>query len=84
MEGGVGDLSVTAGNPTVMLTISRDGGHTWGSELWTSIGELGHFHRRAEWRRLGWARDFVFKIRMTDPVKFVLIQGVVEASEASK
>ena len=84
MEGGVGDLSVLGNNPQIMLIISRDGGHTWGSELWTSIGELGHFHRRAEWRRLGWARDFVFKIRMTDPVKFLLIQGVVEASEANK
>ena len=84
MEGGVGDTSTVGNNPKVMLTISRDGGHTYGQELWTTIGEIGHYHRRAEWRRLGWARDFVFKIRMTDPVKFVLMQGVVEATEANK
>jgi hypothetical protein len=84
MEGGVGDTSILGNNPVIMLSISRDGGHTWGADLWTTIGELGHFHRRAEWRRLGWARDFVFKIRMTDPVKFVLIQGVIEATEANK
>ena len=84
MEGGVGDLSVTAGNPTVMLTISRDGGHTFGQELWTTIGAQGEFTMRAEWRRLGCARDWVFKLRMTDPVKFVLIQGVIEATEANK
>jgi hypothetical protein len=48
------------------------------------MGALGEYSMRAEWRRLGWARDFVFKIRMTDPVKFLLIQGVIEATEASK
>lgn len=84
MEGGIGDTSIIGNDPKIMLSISRDGGHTYGQELWVSIGELGHYHRRAEWRRLGWARDFVFKIRMTDPVKFLLMQGVVEATEASK
>lgn len=82
MEGGVGDR--TTENPTISLQISRDGGHIWGQELPTTLGEQGHFHRRAEWRRLGWARDWVFKIRCTDPVKFVLMQGVIEATEASK
>ena len=84
MEGGVGDNSTQGNNPTVMLQISRNGGHTWGMEQWTTIGELGHFHRRAEWRRLGISRDYVFKIRMTDPVKFVLMQAVVEADECNK
>ena len=82
MEGGVGDL--TTSNPTVMLSVSRDGGHTFGQELWTTIGAQGDFTMRAEWRRLGCARDWVFKLRMTDPVKFVLIQGVIEATQANK
>ena len=84
MEGGMGNSSVIGSNPKIMLSISRDGGHTYGQELWVSMGALGEYSMRAEWRRLGWARDFVFKIRMTDPVKFLLIQGVIEATEASK
>jgi hypothetical protein len=80
MEGGVG----TTINPTIMLSISRDGGHTYGMEMWTTIGRLSEFMMRAEWRRLGQARDFVLKIRMTDQVKFVLIAAVAEGKELNK
>lgn len=79
MEAGVGLATGQGNDPTVMLQISRDGGHTWGLELWTQWGQLGQYGRRAEWRRLGQARDFVFKVRITDPVKTVLINAYVEA-----
>lgn len=81
MEGGVGLISGQGTNPTIMLQISRDGGHTWGKELWTSMGKLGQFYSRAEWRRLGMARDWLFKLRITDPVKVVIIAAIIEAQE---
>ncbi len=84
MEGGVGNLSGLGSNPTVMLQISRDNGHTWGSEIWTTIGGIGSYTSRAEWRRLGQARDWIFKIRVTDPVKVVIIRAVAEAQELNK
>lgn len=77
MEGGVG-LNT---QPTVMLQISRDGGNTYGNEKWTNLGTSGQNYKRAEWRRLGHARDFLFKIRITDPIKVVLIAAIVEAME---
>ncbi len=81
MEAGVGLISSQGSDPTVMLQISRDGGHTWGRELWTTWGKIGEYGRRAEWRRLGQSRDWLFKVRITDPVKTVLIGAFVEAEE---
>jgi hypothetical protein len=57
----------------VMLQISRDGGHTWGNELWQSLGRLGDYGKPLVWTRLGRARDFVFRFRVSDPVKVVFI-----------
>ena len=82
MEGGIGLTSGQGSNPTVMLQISRDGGHTWGNELWTTIGQQGQYAQRAEWRRLGHGRSFVFKVRITDPVKVVMLNCYVEGEES--
>lgn len=71
-ESGVGLATGQGSDPQVMLQISRDNGKTWGDERWTTIGALGNYYTRAEWRRCGSGRDFLFKIRMTDPVKFVI------------
>ena len=71
-------------NPQVMLQVSRDGGFTWGTEMWTSFGAQGEFLRRAEWRRLGVSRNYVFKFRISDPVKVVLIGAAAYATEAMK
>lgn len=84
MEGGVGTISSQGADPQIMLQVSRDGGHTWGGEMWTKIGMMGQYTSRAEWRRLGISRDWVFKIRLTDPVKCVIIYAVIEAQEANK
>lgn len=71
-------------NPQAMLQISRDGGYTWGNELWSSFGQVGQYLHRAEWRRLGVSRNYVWKFRITDPVKVVLIGAAAYATEAEK
>ena len=81
MESGVGLLSGQGVNPTIILKISRDNGHTWGNELWASFGNMGSFSSRAEWRALGQARDWVFKLRITDPVKVCIIAAIIETRE---
>lgn len=73
MESGVGLQLGQGADPQIMMQISRDGGHTWGNELWRSFGRVGQYTRRAVWRRLGRARDWLFKFRITDPVKVVLV-----------
>lgn len=78
METGVGLQSGTGSDPQVMLRWSDDGGHTWSSERWVSAGALGNRKTRVIWRRLGSARDRVYEIRITDPVKTVLIGAEVD------
>jgi hypothetical protein len=71
METGIGlQGGVT---PQVMLSVSRDGGHTWGDERWTSAGDIGEYEVTAKWRRVGMSEDFVFKFRMTEPCKFAVL-----------
>lgn len=72
-EAGVGTLTGQGANPQAMLQYSKDGGHTWSNELWVPIGKQGEYRRRAVWRKLGRARDWVFKFRITDPVKTVFV-----------
>lgn len=78
METGIGlDGGVQGSDPQVMLQYSNDGGHTWSDEAWASagqkIGGIGDFKKRVIWRRLGMARDRVFKIVITDPVPVTLL-----------
>jgi hypothetical protein len=51
---------------TYILEISRDGGRTWGNEMWCELGAKGDYKQIAEWRRLGMARDFVFRLTMPE------------------
>jgi hypothetical protein len=71
-EVGVGLINGQGSDPQAMLQISRDNGNTWGNEIWRPIGKIGEYLRRVIWRRLGAGYDFVFKVRVTDPVKFVV------------
>ena len=76
-EPGTGLVTGQGSNPQAMLQYSKDGGATWSSELWSGIGEIGAYIRRAIWRRLGMARDFVFKVRVSDPVKVVIVNAQI-------
>jgi len=84
MEQGGGLNDGQGQNPQVMLQVSRDGGYTWGDEMWATCGAQGDFLSRAEWRRLGVSRNYVFKFRITDPIKTVLIGAAAYATQASK
>jgi hypothetical protein len=66
--------------PQAMLRWSDDGGSTWSNEHWTTIGALGKYQNRAIWRRLGTARDRVFEVVVTDPVKAVIVSANLKAS----
>lgn len=73
-EGGVGVNPPAQGSdPKAMLRWSDDGGHTWSYELQTSIGKIGDYDARAIWRRLGHGRQRIFELKVTDPVKPIVI-----------
>jgi hypothetical protein len=73
MEAGIALQVGQGSDPQVMLQISRDGGNTWGAEVWRGFGAVGEYLARAVWNRLGRARDWTFKFRITDPVKTIFI-----------
>lgn len=78
MEKGVGLEG--EGEPVMMLSHSDDGGRTWSRLIRTMTpGAIGEYNRRAILRRLGSSRDRVYKITMTDPVKWVLTNAYLEA-----
>lgn len=84
METGVGTDGTGQGNdPKAVLTWSDDGGHTWSNERWASIGKIGKTKTRVIWRRLGRSRDRVYKVRITDPVKVVLIGADIQFMEGA-
>lgn len=77
-ETGVGLITGQGEDPQAMLQVSKDNGHTWGNEMWTTVGRIGTYLTRAIWRRLGSGRDWLFKIRVTDPVKVVITGASID------
>lgn len=77
-EAGVG-LSGTDHNstPTAWLSWSNDGGMTWSAEYPASMGKQGEYKTRLVWRSLGSSRNRVFKLRIADAVKVVLLDAIV-------
>jgi hypothetical protein len=76
---GVGLSTGQGDNPQAMLRFSDDGGFTWSNENWVSIGVQGNYYARAMWRRLGWARDRIFEVVITDPIKAVIVSANLKA-----
>lgn len=78
-EQGVGLPSGQGEIPKVMLRWSDDGGRTWSSEHWRSLGKIGEYRRRTVWNRVGQARDRVYEYAITDPVRRTLILATTDA-----
>jgi len=81
METGVGLQTGQGSQPQITLDVSKDNGRTWSNPRLLSVGAVGKYMTRVIARRFGSARDFVFRIRMTDPVKFVVTEGAAVVQE---
>ena len=68
-------------DPKAMLRWSNDGGSTWSKEHWVSIGKIGKYKNRAIWRRLGWSRDKIFEVVVTDPINATIVSANLKASQ---
>jgi hypothetical protein len=78
METGVGLNDGQGEDPQVMLQISNDGGHTYGNEIWQTFGRQGEYRTQVTFRRLGMARDRVFKLVISDPVRVRIVGGELD------
>lgn len=81
MDVGVGLQTGQGSNPQIMLQYSKDNGRTWSAERWVNLGPVGLYLTRVLWRRFGSTRDATFRIRMSDPVKFVITEGAIKLAE---
>ena len=77
METGTGLSTGQGSDPQIMLTISKDGGHTWSNDRWKPFGKIGAYLTKVIWRQCGTSYDNVFKVRVTDPVKVVIIGAYI-------
>lgn len=75
LEGGVG--LEDGSDAVIMMQLSKDGGKTWGNWHTTSIGKVGKYLSKARFRRLGYAEQITFRVRISDPVKRVLLASYV-------
>lgn len=80
METGVGLATGQGSDPLMMLRFSNDRGNTWSNELTATVGRIGEYGARCKWHRLGSGRSRVWELTMTDPVKFYVYGGVIEAT----
>lgn len=75
LESGVGSLTY---DPQIMLAWSDDSGYTWSNEIWRTAGKTGEYFKRAVWYNIGMGRNRVFKVRITDATKVVLIGAYID------
>lgn len=78
LETGLGLESGQGSDPEVMLEYSDDNGKTWTSASTRTAGAQGAYSTQVRWHRLGSSRARVFRISMTDPVPYRLIDAYVQ------
>jgi hypothetical protein len=81
------ELGVSAGqgtstgqgvNPLITLFVSDDGGNTFRTRPMRELGRIGQYRRRVQWHNLGESRDRVYKLQMSDPVRFMVLDAQLE------
>jgi hypothetical protein len=75
---GVGTTTGQGSDPQVMLDYSDDGGITWASLPNRSLGPLGQYRKRVEWRALGSSPQRVYRGTVSDPVEIQIVDTVVD------
>jgi hypothetical protein len=75
-ETGVGNIAVD--NPQIALTVFKDRGNVPLSNRYASLGKVGEYKTRPIFTRLGQARDWVFRLTCSDPVKLVIMGVYLE------
>jgi hypothetical protein len=82
IESGVGLVSGQGSQPVCDLQVSKDGGFTFKSVGFSSMGLIGDYTARLKWNSLGAARDWVLKLIITDPVRRVITGAHAEVQGA--
>lgn len=68
------ELDMTTGvfngdEPIGSLVFSKDGSKTWSNQKFSNMGALGNYLTRVKWNRLGCARQFDIKCKISAPIE---------------
>lgn len=80
MEAGVGLITGQGSDPHVTLRWSNNGAKTWSNEVTRPIGRMGEYEVRSIYNRMGQARDRVYEVSISDPIKRVILGALLDAS----
>ena len=75
----VGRATAAAGDPKIYLRWSDDHGVTWGNPIAATLGRTGDTLQSIQYQRLGFARDRVFELFWSAPVRTALNGAFIEA-----
>ncbi len=81
MEVGNG-LPDDSAEPEIRLRWSDDRGRSWGNYVQGTLGKVGEYLTSIQFQRLGYARDRVFEVSWSAPVKTALNGAWVDVSRA--
>lgn len=73
-----GEWSQTYYRPKVELSISKDGGVTWGTYVTRNLRELGYRKNILHWENMGVANDLAFKFRFWGQYRFIVNNALVD------
>ncbi len=78
------NITGTGYDPLIMLQSSKSGTYGWQKELRRTMGQVGEHQTRIKWNRLGTGRNWVFRIRNSDPVYRVLMGAIAEIEDTGQ
>lgn len=81
MQVGIG-LPDDSAAPEIRLRWSDDRGASWGVPVSNDLGRAGEYLSSIQWQRLGYARDRVFELSWSAPVRTALNGAWVDVSRA--
>lgn len=83
----IADMEVGAGMPDgsapeIALRWSNDRGASWGMPVTADLGAIGKYATSIQWQRLGYARDRVFELSWSAPVRTALNGAWIDVTRA--
>lgn len=75
---GVGLTSGQGSDPQILLDYSDDGGLTWNSLPNKSLGAIGKYRQKVEWRALGSSPNRVYRAAVSDPVELQIVDTILD------
>lgn len=78
----VGSSAAGASAPEIRLRWSDDRGASWGNPVTNMLGSTGDYMTSIQWQRLGYARDRVFELSWSAPVRTALNGAWVDMTRA--